>query len=81
MLQYKVTKKRCAEAGLDFMGVFAVGMREMRECPPFRLSASLSNIHRSHRLYRLQPRRSRVQEKSALADQDLDCGLRGAWLG
>lgn len=32
MLQYKVTKKRCVEAGLDFMGAFAVGMREMRVC-------------------------------------------------
>ncbi|BCR90129.1 uncharacterized protein ACHE_60015S [Aspergillus chevalieri] len=29
MLQYKVTKKRCVEAGLDFMGAFAIGMREM----------------------------------------------------
>lgn len=32
MLQYKVTKKRCVEASLDFMSAFAVGMREMREC-------------------------------------------------
>ena len=31
MLQYSVTKKRCQEAGLDFIGTFTVGMREMRE--------------------------------------------------
>jgi hypothetical protein len=30
MLQYEVTKKRCTEAGLDFIGTFTVGMREMR---------------------------------------------------
>lgn len=30
MLQYSVTKKRCLEAGLDFIGTFCVGMREMR---------------------------------------------------
>ncbi|KAF8866568.1 putative D-lactate dehydrogenase [Acephala macrosclerotiorum] len=29
MLQYSVTKKRCVEAGLDFIGTFVVGMREM----------------------------------------------------
>ncbi|KAF7557117.1 hypothetical protein G7Z17_g922 [Cylindrodendrum hubeiense] len=29
MLQYAVTKKRCKEAGLDFIGTFTVGMREM----------------------------------------------------
>ncbi|PSS27642.1 hypothetical protein M430DRAFT_91627 [Amorphotheca resinae ATCC 22711] len=28
-LQYQVTKKRCDEAGLDFIGDFVVGMREM----------------------------------------------------
>lgn len=80
MLQYKVTKKRCVEAGLDFMGAFAIGMREMREStsPTWRV---VSNIHRPYRLYRVQPGRSRVQEKSTLADQDPDCGLRGAWLG
>lgn len=41
----------------------------------------VSNIHRPYRLYRLQPGGSRVQEKSTLVDQDLDYGLRGAWLG
>jgi hypothetical protein len=29
-LQYEVTKRRCAEAGLDFIGTFTIGMREMR---------------------------------------------------
>ncbi|KAL3460939.1 hypothetical protein BJX64DRAFT_300455 [Aspergillus heterothallicus] len=29
MLQYEVTKKRCREAGLDFIGTFTIGMREM----------------------------------------------------
>lgn len=29
MLQYSITKKRCREAGLDFIGTFTVGMREM----------------------------------------------------
>ncbi|KAL4934671.1 vanillyl-alcohol oxidase [Aspergillus undulatus] len=29
MMQYDVTKKRCHEAGLDFLGTFIVGMREM----------------------------------------------------
>ncbi|OJJ38082.1 hypothetical protein ASPWEDRAFT_168015 [Aspergillus wentii DTO 134E9] len=29
MLQYSVTKKRCHEAGFDFIGTFTVGMREM----------------------------------------------------
>jgi hypothetical protein len=33
-LQYQVTKKRCDEAGLDFIGDFVVGMREMRESIP-----------------------------------------------
>ncbi|KAK5009516.1 hypothetical protein LTR28_000641 [Elasticomyces elasticus] len=27
--QYAITKKRCTEAGLDFIGTFVVGMREM----------------------------------------------------
>lgn len=31
VLQYQVTKKRCNEAGLDFIGDFIVGMREMRK--------------------------------------------------
>ena len=31
MLQYGITKKRCQEAGLDFIGTFTVGMREMRK--------------------------------------------------
>jgi hypothetical protein len=30
-LQYNVTKKRCIEVGLDFIGTFIIGMREMRE--------------------------------------------------
>ncbi|KAK7431290.1 hypothetical protein QQZ08_002061 [Neonectria magnoliae] len=29
MLQYAVTKQRCKEAGLDFIGTFTIGMREM----------------------------------------------------
>ena len=29
MLQYKITKQRCQEAGVDFIGTFVVGMREM----------------------------------------------------
>nr|1W1L_A Chain A, VANILLYL-ALCOHOL OXIDASE [Penicillium simplicissimum]1W1L_B Chain B, VANILLYL-ALCOHOL OXIDASE [Penicillium simplicissimum] len=29
MMQYAVTKKRCQEAGLDYIGTFTVGMREM----------------------------------------------------
>ncbi|KAJ5885737.1 hypothetical protein N7504_011573 [Penicillium tannophilum] len=29
MEQYAVTKKRCREAGLDFIGTFTIGMREM----------------------------------------------------
>jgi hypothetical protein len=31
-LQYEVTKRRCREAGLDLIGDFVVGMREMRKC-------------------------------------------------
>lgn len=31
MLQYAVTKQRCKEAGLDFIGTFTIGMREMRK--------------------------------------------------
>lgn len=30
-LQYDVTKRRCREAGLDFIGTFTIGMREMRK--------------------------------------------------
>lgn len=29
--QYETTKKRCTEAGLDFIGTFVIGMREMRK--------------------------------------------------
>ncbi|KAJ5203156.1 vanillyl-alcohol oxidase [Penicillium cf. viridicatum] len=29
MLQYGITKRRCQQAGLDFIGTFTVGMREM----------------------------------------------------
>ena len=29
MAQYKLTRKRCEEAGFDFIGTFCVGMREM----------------------------------------------------
>lgn len=36
MLQYDITKKRCQEAGLDFIGTFIVGMREMRKSIPTR---------------------------------------------
>lgn len=43
MLQYRVTRKRCEEAGLDFIGDFIVGMREMRKffivSPAFTLSS------------------------------------------
>lgn len=35
VLQYQVTKKRCDEADLDFIGDFIVGMREMRKCHGF----------------------------------------------
>ena len=31
MLQYSITKKRVRESGLDFIGTFTVGMREMRK--------------------------------------------------
>lgn len=31
MAQYAVTKRRCQEVGLDFIGTFTVGMREMRK--------------------------------------------------
>ena len=31
ILQYSVTKKRVIESGLDFIGTFTVGMREMRK--------------------------------------------------
>lgn len=34
MEQYAVTKKRCHEAGLDFIGTFTIGMREMRTYLP-----------------------------------------------
>lgn len=30
-LQYEITKRRCAEAGLDFIGTFTIGMRDMRK--------------------------------------------------
>ena len=30
--QYEVTRKRCLEAGVDFIGDFIVGIREMRQC-------------------------------------------------
>lgn len=33
VLQYEVTRNRCREAGLDFIGDFIVGMREMRKSP------------------------------------------------
>jgi hypothetical protein len=33
MLQYRVTLKRCKEFGIDFIGTFVVGMREMRKRP------------------------------------------------
>lgn len=31
MKQYEVTRRRCEEAGIDFIGDFVVGMREMRK--------------------------------------------------
>lgn len=34
MLQYSVTLKRCLEAGVDFIGDFVIGMREMRTLSP-----------------------------------------------
>lgn len=34
MAQYLLTKQRCLEVGLDFLGTFTVGMREMRELSP-----------------------------------------------
>lgn len=40
-LQYEVTKRRCQEAGFDFMGTFVIGMRDMREFGSFYRSFSL----------------------------------------
>ena len=47
MLQYTVTKKCCAEAGLDFIGSLVVGMREMHQlvCTVFN-GASIGRIWR-----------------------------------
>jgi hypothetical protein len=36
--QFAITKKRCKEAGLDFIGTFTIGMREMRRCYPIHLT-------------------------------------------
>ena len=36
MMQYRLTQRRCQEAGLDFIGTFTVGMREMRESNPWK---------------------------------------------
>jgi len=45
VLQYEISKKRCEEAGLDFIGDFIVGMREMRKYPlsPFEISSLNAN--------------------------------------
>lgn len=34
-LQFSVTRKRCEEAGIDFIATFIVGMREMYHSEPF----------------------------------------------
>lgn len=49
-LQYQVTKRRCDEAGLDFLGDFLVGMREMREST-FSLRADTAQISGSPASY------------------------------
>lgn len=36
MLQYSVTLNRCLEAGVDFIGDFVIGMREMRMLPLYQ---------------------------------------------
>jgi hypothetical protein len=53
-LQYSVTKRRFAQAGLDFIGTIAIGMREMRKITSaLFLRALLLTTTRSHRVHRL----------------------------
>lgn len=68
VLQYQVTKKRCDEAGLDFIGDFIVGMREMRKCPNSFNRESANILRRSHCLHCFQQKRSSIKAEGALAD-------------
>lgn len=44
MEQYTITKKRCQEAGLDFIGTFTVGLREMRKSTCFLPSPQTDTV-------------------------------------
>jgi hypothetical protein len=60
MLQYAVTKKRCIEAGLDFIGTFTVGMREMRK---LCLSNSLPVLKRTDHIVCIVFNRKSAEDK------------------
>lgn len=53
-LQYEVTKRRCREAGFDFIGTFVVGMRDMRRFAPYYISLPLAPLN-DFALYRVFP--------------------------
>lgn len=54
--QLEVTKRRCREAGADFIGDFVIGMREMRMVCSYTWipTASQADQHRPHRVYYLR---------------------------
>jgi hypothetical protein len=82
MLQYSVTLKRCLEAGVDFIGDFVIGMREMRTLSLYNPDTNHTNMpNRSHCMHHIRQEKRRIQAKSTLAYRDPDQGLRGIRLG
>lgn len=79
MLQYSVTLKRCLEAGVDFIGDFVIGMREMRTFIAFLkhwIRSLLTYFNRPHRMHHIRQEERRVKTKSTLAHRDADQRLR-----
>lgn len=81
--QLEITKRRCREAGIDFIGDFVIGMREMRTfySHTYNPRKSQTDRHRPHRVHHIRQARRKVQEQGPLAYRDPHRRLRGAGMG
>jgi len=84
MLQYSMTKKRCKEAGIDFIGTFTIGKPYYHNNIESVRAANRMNRHARDAPYCVHSIRSLQQGKTrscSLADSNIDPRCRGAWLG
>jgi len=69
--QYEMTRKRCEEAGFDFIGTFVVGMREMHHIGELLLGLKMSTAY-GISLHCVQPQGPRQPASGALAYPHFD---------